>query len=471
MGDYLTNENVDFDELLAFDDEELEDLMGDQRESILAASSMEKFPRKLQKPRKLEPTSYQKTRQLNEKLVRRVHHHLNEMSTSEMRKILGDLFLHTGDSKKHLKKRIRSVFHKEWGILRHQVDQTIPIHQKTAHYFNYLIFVDFECTCEEILNQYPHEIIEFPAVLVDTEKMEVVAQFHTYIKPVARPILDPFCVDFTNIRQKNVDEAPYFPEALLRFREWMNSYNLDQRTGKTYAFVTDGPCDFQKFLLYQCLILGMKLPHIFRNFINIKRIFEQKEVRLEGKGERDEQGKRITSIQRILDYYKLESVGRAHSGLIDAQNLAKIASHMIQKRRIDLKINQTIIRKARDSDAHFERICQKAKEEEDRVKALETLDRALWDKRLPYKHHYICMADFYSERYLDCSSCEEDEDSIESESEDEADKLPKEPLVKEFTLATTDFWEPGWGQMKNNYLVAKKLHRATINRKSQEPKK
>ncbi len=34
--------------------------------------------------------------------------------------------------------------------------------------FDYLVVVDFEATCEEKnVQDYPHEIIEFPAVLID----------------------------------------------------------------------------------------------------------------------------------------------------------------------------------------------------------------------------------------------------------------------------------------------------------------
>lgn len=35
--------------------------------------------------------------------------------------------------------------------------------------------IDFECTCEADLYDYNHEIIEFPAVLVDVRKKEIVS--------------------------------------------------------------------------------------------------------------------------------------------------------------------------------------------------------------------------------------------------------------------------------------------------------
>lgn len=35
--------------------------------------------------------------------------------------------------------------------------------------------IDFECTCEADLFDYNHEIIEFPAILVDVRKKAVVS--------------------------------------------------------------------------------------------------------------------------------------------------------------------------------------------------------------------------------------------------------------------------------------------------------
>lgn len=39
---------------------------------------------------------------------------------------------------------------------------------------DYLCVIDFEATCEEGEREYPHEIIEFPVVLVDVAKQKIV---------------------------------------------------------------------------------------------------------------------------------------------------------------------------------------------------------------------------------------------------------------------------------------------------------
>ncbi len=41
-------------------------------------------------------------------------------------------------------------------------------------YEPHLLVVDFECTCEENVYKYDHEIIEFPVIVVDTKLKRVV---------------------------------------------------------------------------------------------------------------------------------------------------------------------------------------------------------------------------------------------------------------------------------------------------------
>ena len=49
---------------------------------------------------------------------------------------------------------------------------------------------------------YPHEIIEFPAVLVDLTTGERVATFHSFVRPRINPILSDFCKKLTGISQE-----------------------------------------------------------------------------------------------------------------------------------------------------------------------------------------------------------------------------------------------------------------------------
>ena len=54
-------------------------------------------------------------------------------------------------------------------------------------YTDFYIVIDFEATCEkENPKDYQHEIIEFPAVLVDAETLEVVKPFHIFFQHFLR---------------------------------------------------------------------------------------------------------------------------------------------------------------------------------------------------------------------------------------------------------------------------------------------
>lgn len=130
---------------------------------------------------------------------------------------------------------------------------------KTARHFDYLVAIDFECTCVEVIYDYPHEIIEFPAVLIDVRQMRIVDTFRTFVKPEKNPILDPFCIQLTGISQSTVDSAPVFKDAYRLFRDWMAQHHLGD-TGYRYAFVTDGPVGY--FEWFESKLAGDSLSSI-----------------------------------------------------------------------------------------------------------------------------------------------------------------------------------------------------------------
>lgn len=88
--------------------------------------------------------------------------------------------------------------------------------------FPFLIVLDFESTCwEEKKNSPPNEIIEFPAVLLDTSSGAVVDEFHTYVMPTEQPKLSPFCRELTGIAQDQVDAGVPLPTCLNLFNRWI----------------------------------------------------------------------------------------------------------------------------------------------------------------------------------------------------------------------------------------------------------
>ncbi|CAF3998651.1 unnamed protein product, partial [Rotaria sp. Silwood1] len=68
--------------------------------------------------------------------------------------------------------------------------------------FEYIAVLDFEATCEENQGKtYRNETIEFPIVLTDVKQQTIIGKFHSYCRPVIKPILSKFCTQLTSIKK------------------------------------------------------------------------------------------------------------------------------------------------------------------------------------------------------------------------------------------------------------------------------
>ena len=77
------------------------------------------------------------------------------------------LFMFISGQKDVLKKRLKGYFKRKY------ISRPGIAGQKQLHY-GYYVVIDFEATCDEKSHNYPHEIIEFPAVLVNAASGSVV---------------------------------------------------------------------------------------------------------------------------------------------------------------------------------------------------------------------------------------------------------------------------------------------------------
>lgn len=194
--------------------------------------------------------------------------------------------------------------------------------------FPYYVIIDFEATCNEVNDPgYPHEIIEFPAVLVDTEKLIITDCFQSYVKPVVNPKLSTFCISLTGITQEQVDNAEEFPAVLEKFEAWLKKHKLG--TKNKYAVVTDGPWDMGCFLYGQCKLSSIPYPVFARKWVNIRKMFSNFY-----KCER-------MPLQLMLDRLHIQFEGRPHCGLDDARNIAEMLLRMIND-GASIEINEKI---------------------------------------------------------------------------------------------------------------------------------
>lgn len=179
----------------------------------------------------------------------------------------------------------------------------------------YICVVDFEATCVQGMKGfYPHEIIEFPGVLIDAQSRLIISTFHSFVKPTIWPVLSEFCRNLTGITQDSINNAETFDHVLQMFMKWIYGTIKEE----SFVILTDGCWDMTKFLYLQCLISHIEFPCWAENFIDIKltyKIYNSK--------------KEKPRLMGMLQSYGLIFEGHLHSGKDDAYNIARLAIAML----------------------------------------------------------------------------------------------------------------------------------------------
>lgn len=98
-----------------------------------------------------------------------------------------------------------------------------PYHRRLPQPFSHILVLDFEATCDSGSPHFPHEIIEFPVLVLDTYSLQIVAKFHRYVRPTKHPSLTTFCTELTGITQAMVDAADPIETVIKEFREWLHT--------------------------------------------------------------------------------------------------------------------------------------------------------------------------------------------------------------------------------------------------------
>ncbi|XP_065368225.1 3'-5' exonuclease Snipper-like [Calliphora vicina] len=209
----------------------------------------------------------------------------------------------------------------------------------SQHPYKYIIAVDFEATCfrdqPRLAELRKSEIIEFPAVLFNLKTGQIEAQFHQYVKPIERPILSEYCIELTGITQQSVDNGIPLQNAFKLFEDWLRkelrSRNLmlpkeskENKQGNC-AFVTWSDCDFGIFLHNECRRKGLVKPKYFNQWIDMREICMNK------------YGNKTSKFSYALSYVGVQFVGKKHSGIDDAKNLAALTQKLVNN-GVTLKI-------------------------------------------------------------------------------------------------------------------------------------
>ncbi|XP_068445290.1 ERI1 exoribonuclease 2 [Clinocottus analis] len=199
--------------------------------------------------------------------------------------------------------------------------------------FSYLIVIDFESTCWRDRNNYTQEIIEFPAVLLNTSTGEVESEFQTYVQPQEHPVLSSFCTELTGITQVQVEAGIPLQIGLSRFSRWLQKLQLEKGlvfpnrpqgssapspSQKQCAFVTWSDWDLSVCLQYECKRKQLHKPDVLNSWIDLRstyRLFYDRKPK---------------GLNGALQDLGIQFSGREHSGLDDSRNTAQLAARMMR---------------------------------------------------------------------------------------------------------------------------------------------
>jgi len=233
---------------------------------------------------------------------------------------------------------------------------------RSRQFYDYFLVFDVEATCVQGQDfNWCNEIIEFPVVLLrwsdkssdgKASTLVKVDEFHTFVRPTFRPTLSPFCTSLTGITQADVDTAPTFEEAILKFKEWLVQHQLiDPRTERKlqrFMWCTDGPFDIRDFVVKQCFISKLKVPFWLRtDVMDVRKVVtnwafareqhccpdplapltNQATYPMTPKPQHFRRPSlNLTSQLNALSLPPFE--GRQHSGIDDSRNIARIVTEL-----------------------------------------------------------------------------------------------------------------------------------------------
>ncbi|XP_053132355.1 ERI1 exoribonuclease 2 [Hemicordylus capensis] len=202
---------------------------------------------------------------------------------------------------------------------------------KLRQLFDYLIIIDFESTCwNDGRKHYSQEIIEFPAVLLNTSNGETESEFHVYVQPQEHPVLSEFCTQLTGIKQHQVDEGVPLHICLSQFSKWIQRLQKEKNIvcssahsscaaseGRLCAFVTWSDWDLGVCLQYECKRKQLRKPDILNSWIDLRATYKLFYSR------------KPKGLNGALQDLGIVFAGREHSGLDDSRNTARLAWRMI----------------------------------------------------------------------------------------------------------------------------------------------
>ena len=180
----------------------------------------------------------------------------------------------------------------------------------------FYLVIDFEANCSD-RGIRDHEIIEFPAVLVNAKTGETIAEFGKFVKMVTHKKVSKFIIWLTTITDDDLKTGVGWKTCLIMFEEWCIKNNI---THLNTTVITCGDWDLKNMLPRQLAITKTKLSPILKplltSWTNIKVYYSMMT------------GKR-GGMNVMLKNLKIPLVGHHHRGIDDSRNIAKICKELV----------------------------------------------------------------------------------------------------------------------------------------------
>jgi len=149
------------------------------------------------------------------------------------------------------------------------------------------------------------KIIEIGAAVIEVNSAKILNKLQLYIQPVVNPQLTPFCINLTGIEQSDVENAPYFYDALNQFSDWLS----DQTD--LIGWASWGAYDRNQFE-QDCKRHQQSNPLTQFNHLNLKTAYAAATQ------------SRSKGMANAFKEQNQDMIGSHHSGLDDAINIARL---------------------------------------------------------------------------------------------------------------------------------------------------
>jgi len=166
--------------------------------------------------------------------------------------------------------------------------------------------------------QKNHELIQIGAIKLD-DALQEIDRYSAYVRP-EYGYIDSFIENLTGITPDDVKEAPLFEEALKLFSDW-----IGEEEAVCVSWSDSDKNQFRSEMKHKG-IENLRMMQLFDTWVDCQKLFGQKL-----------KSRRNFSLEEALIASDILQEGRAHDGLTDAVNTAKLYRKILLEPEFSLR--------------------------------------------------------------------------------------------------------------------------------------